>query len=151
MVVYLAYEIDENVLTMTQLEKIMTDHFDFNPKSSVHDFKTWLRSARKTLARFKRCHIPEIVKKHSEDNKTPLRIAACYDSLQYVKGWPLLEISFRYKDTCPHCPPDFTGLNIWAGHAGCSGIVDIWKFKPEMDRYLALQRIPHRDLSNMEP
>ena len=150
MSLYLAYGIGEEDLSWSQLEKIMTDWFDFPTKGIVHDFSSWLESAKLQLDWFKQGDVPEIVKKRFEDDRNPLRLATSYDTCQYVKGWPLLEISFKYKDTCPHCPANFSGLNIWAGHSGSCCIVDLFRIKPQMDAYLVSNGVKHVDLSFLE-
>jgi len=68
-----------------------------------------------------------------------------------VKNHPTLEIYFRNRqvEALPYCPPNFTGLNIWAAHSGSEGLIDLIQFKPEMNAYLDMLEIGYTDKSSI--
>jgi len=143
---YLAYSIREEDFDFGMLERIMTDWFNFSIISAWRDYEGWLAYAKRMSEKFRTSGLSH----RQNDDKNPLKLGVAYSEAFFVKPYPLLEIGFCYNDTTPHCPKDFSGLNIWAGHSGSEGIVDLIKIKPEMDRYLALNQIPNVDLSKTE-
>ena len=142
---YLAYGMNEEDLSWKQLEDIMTDCFDMATKGQ-EDFQRWLESSKRRRRKFLDSKVVDIVKRNSGNDKSALRFAAYFGPCSLVKDHPLLEIAFGYESSSPHSPSNFSGLNIWASHCGSERVVDMLKFKPEIERYLAIQRIPYRDL-----
>lgn len=136
MSIYLAYQFQPRELTRNRLVRLMDDYFDFNMIKGPKNAEEWLESVAKQI---KRCELHprgEIVLRHV--GKTLLEKASYFATHYNVKNHPLLEIYIRYQDSCYHCPENFTGLNIWAGHSGSEGVVDLIKFEPEISSYLSI-------------
>ncbi len=149
---YLAYQFGPEQLTKERLARIIDDYFDLELRKNknLKNSKDWFKIAERCKKHYKEVGIPL--------PKTLLEIAAYHVCpYNYVKNHPLLEIRFWYckdksikdKNIGPYVPKNFNGLNIHTKHSGSEGLVDLIKFKPEMDAYLSIIGIEYRDRSNI--
>lgn len=132
---YLAYSIYS--LSFDQLEGIISQTFDFSQGKKIRDYQSWKKQWTSTVERHKKSYLLN----------DALGFAAYGSAFYFVKDIPTLEVTFRYKDSCPHCPPNFTGLSIWPGHSGSEGIVDMIEYAPTARSILLRHQIDFDDLS----
>ena len=146
MPVYLAYQFCPEQLTVGILKRLMDEYYDFEPGNGPKNAEEWFRFSEQLVQRY----ASGLKEEYALGDEIHLLVRAGLATNYRVKNHPLLQIYIRYHDSCPLCPDDFTGLNVWAAHSGSEGMVELINLKPEMDNYLSAIGIEYEDRSKTE-